>query len=185
MSTLSQLYISFEDTKRALEYKFLLGGNQVIHAASLGHENKQVSAELSKYKEKIVLEIKMDRPKEIRRNVEAFIQVIRESYLSRNRCIFYVQNAILSIMNGLDTSSLNETELFQEERELLNTIYSKEHISEIGEDLISFCLHLAEGLKDQKDSYCKKQAVMAQDYIEKNYGNQMCIRDSSGALHTA
>ncbi len=74
-------------------------------------------------------------------------------------------------MNGLDTSSLNETELFQEERELLNTIYSKEHISEIGEDLISFCLHLAEGLKDQKDSYCKKQAVMAQDYIEKNYGN--------------
>ena len=171
VSTLSQLYISFEDTKRALEYKFLLGGNQVIHAASLGHENKQVSAELSKYKEKIVLEIKMDRPKEIRRNVEAFIQVIRESYLSRNRCIFYVQNAILSIMNGLDTSSLNETELFQEERELLNTIYSKEHISEIGEDLISFCLHLAEGLKDQKDSYCKKQAVMAQDYIEKNYGN--------------
>ncbi len=90
VSTLSQLYISFEDTKRALEYKFLLGGNQVIHAASLGHENKQVSAELSKYKEKIVLEIKMDRPKEIRRNVEAFIQVIRESYLSRNRCIFFM-----------------------------------------------------------------------------------------------
>lgn len=82
-----------------------------------------------------------------------------------------MQNAILSIMNSLDTTSINESMIFTEERELLNTIYNKEQLSDIAEDLVLFCVDIARNMKDQKDSYCKKQAILALDYIDKNYGD--------------
>lgn len=168
---LEKLYLSFTDTKRALEYKFLLGGNQIIYAANLRGPNAQLGVDVPRYVSKIVLGIKTGNEEDIRRNIEEFVEDIREAYVTKNRSIFYIQNAILSIMNALDTSAMNETLVFAEERELLNAIYNKEQLSGIGEDLSAFCVDIARNMKDQKDSYCKKQALMALDYIEKNYGN--------------
>ncbi|WP_148411807.1 response regulator [Murimonas intestini] len=171
VDSLEKLYESFADTKKALEYKFLLGGNQIIYAADLRGSSARQGVDVARYAGQVALEIKTGNEEGIRRQIQEFIQAVRDAYVSRNRSIFYVQNAILSIMNSLDTTSINESMIFTEERELLNTIYNKEQLSDIAEDLVLFCVDIARNMKDQKDSYCKKQAILALDYIDKNYGD--------------
>lgn len=171
VEALDNLHDSFTDTKKALEYKFLLGGNQIIYAANLLGGGMHTGVEVSRYAGQMVLDIKTGNEEGVRVHILEFIQAIRDSYVSRNRSIFYIQNAVLSIMNALDTSAMDENWIFTEERELLNTIYNKKQLTDIAEDLVSFCLKIARNMKDQKDSYCKKQAIMAMDYIDKNYGD--------------
>lgn len=171
VNALDQVHLSCTDMKKALEYRFLLGGNQVIYADSLRHSSSKTLADVSGLTDKIVLAVKSNQEEEIVRSVQEFMQAIQESYVSRNRSIFYVQNAVLSLMNSIDTASMNESVIFQEERELLNSIYTKNHLSEVAEDLTTFCVDISRSIQDQKDSYCKRQALLAQDYIEKNYGN--------------
>ena len=170
VNSLEKVHLSGEDMKRALEYRFLLGGNQIMYAANLRDSSKQAQVDVARLTEKILHGIKTNSEADIRKYVQEFVQAIRESYVSRNRSIFYVQNAVLTIINALDTISMNETGVYKEERELLNSIYTKEHISEVAEDLIHFCVDISRNLFDQKDSYCKRQALLAQDYIEKHYG---------------
>ena len=51
----------------------------------------------------------------------------------------------------------------------MNTVYARNHLSEVEEVLIAFCSCLAENFRDEKDSYCKRQALRALDYIEEHY----------------
>lgn len=59
-------------------------------------------------------------------------------------------------MNELDLAALNDEEILKEERELMNTVYARNHLSEVEEVLIAFCSCLAENFRDEKDSYCKR-----------------------------
>ena len=52
---------------------------------------------------------------------------------------------------------------------LLNTVYARNHLSEVEEVLVAFSTRLAEHFRDEKDSYCKRQALRALDYIEEHY----------------
>lgn len=171
VNTLDQVHLSCTDMKKALEYRFLLGGNQVIYAVGRPDGFSEALVNVSDLTDKIVLAVKSNQKEEIVQYVQEFMQAIRESYVSRNRSIFYVQNAVLSIMNSIDTTSVNESVIFREERELLNSIYTKNHLSEVAEDLIRFCVDISRSIQDQKDSSCKRQALLAQYYIEKNYAD--------------
>ncbi|WP_394922701.1 response regulator [uncultured Robinsoniella sp.] len=184
VNSLSQVYSSFNDTKKAMEYRFLLGGNQVIYAKNLRDNQEIQNVDVSKWANQIVLAIKTNNEHEIRKYVLGFVQSLRDAYVTKNRSIFYVQNMVLSIMNELDASTLSESDIFIEERELLNSIYEKEHLTDIAEDLIQFGKTLSHSMKDQKDSYCKKQALQALDYIDKNYGDSK-ISLNSVCLHLA
>ena len=184
VNSLSLVYSSFNDTKKSMEYRFLLGGNQVIYAKNLRDSQESQNVDVSKWANQIVLAIKTNNEHEIRKYVLGFVQSLRDAYVTKNRSIFYVQNMVLSIMNELDASTLSESEIFIEERELLNSIYEKEHLTDIAEDLIQFGKTLSHSMKDQKDSYCKKQALQALDYIDKNYGDSK-ISLNSVCLHLA
>lgn len=171
VKNLQQLHLAFGDTKQALEYKFLLGGNQIIYAANLRDRGKQSAIEVSQYTDKIILAIKMSSEEDIEKYVGEFIEAIRSAYISKHRSIFYIQNAILTIMNTFDEAALKETVILQEERELINDIYKYEHLSDAGRALTGFCQRVAGSMFDQKESYCKRQAVLALDYIDRNYGD--------------
>ena len=164
-----ELARSFQEARRMLEYRFVLGGNQVIYARELPENQDLVSGELPKYVSRICLAIRSGKEKEVREEISAFTSALRKSCLNRNRSIFHVQNLILSVMNELDLAALNDEKILKEERELLNTVYARDHLSEVEEVLVAFSTRLAEHFRDEKDSYCKRQALRALDYIEEHY----------------
>ena len=178
VSSLYQLPKSFSDAKNALEYRFSLGNSQVIYAKNLTPDKRLENVDASYWADRIMSGIRRNSGEEIRREITNFIQAIRDSYVSKNRSIFYIQNVILSIVKEMDASGVDASRSMAEERELLNAIYEKDHLSEIAQDLLHFCVKISDDMVDQKESFGKRQTVMALDYIEKNYA------DSSVSLNS-
>lgn len=170
VSSIYQLPKSFQDAKNALDYRYQLGGARVIYAKKLAQDRIVDRVDVAGWSDRIVQAIRRSCGQEIREAVDGFIQEIRRTYVSRNRSIFYVQNAVISIVNEMEAAGIDDA-IMEEQRKLLNDIYEKEHLTEVAQELVHFCVKVSDCLSDQKDSYGKRQAMLALDYIEKNYAN--------------
>ena len=59
----------------------------------------------------------------------------------------------------------------EEERNLMNRIDSYEHLTDMAQEVIDIFSSISGLLSEQRDSYGKKQALLAMEYIEQNYSN--------------
>lgn len=166
-----RLYQSFEESRKIMEMKFLLGGGQILKAELHGEPRGGLSIDVPKWAGQVTAAIKTGNEEEIEQRVREFAQEIRDSYINRNRSIIYVQNLLLSVVNAASLTEENEEPIVQEEKEFLNRIYSYDHLKDMATDVITICVHIARLLGEQRDSYGKKQALMALEYIENHYMN--------------
>lgn len=169
VSSISRLPEAYAGTRTALEYRFLAGGGQILFAKDFRDIQKAGSVNINEWSDRIVLAVKANHELEIKKEVSGFIGILRASYVPKNRSVIYVQNIIMSVMNKLDEAGLGSDQLYAEENELLNKIYGEPHLSGIEELLQKFCQKAARTLSDERESYCRRQAMLAVDYIEKNY----------------
>lgn len=174
VSSVSKLHLSFDGIKSAMEYRFVLDGNQIFHSKDFELEkNAQPidDIDISSAVGHIVINIKANNNDDIEDDIKNFIQILRDAYFSKNRTIIYIQNFILSVMKTVETAGINEDKIYEEERKLLNNIYEMKQLKDIETTLIEFCFLVADAMSSSRDSFIKKQALLALDYIDKNYGN--------------
>ncbi|WP_099469632.1 response regulator [Konateibacter massiliensis] len=162
---------SLETAKSVLEYRFLLGGNMVLDSKVLMEDKTDTEINISAWNDKILLNIKAGDAEEIRKMVNGLFQTFRTDYMSKNRVILYIQNMVLLIVNMLEEAGLRDEEFMEGEYTFINRIYALNHLRDIENELVDFCIKVSQGMTNEKDSYGNKQAVMALDYIDKNYGN--------------
>ena len=162
---------SFEKAKSAMELKFLMGGNQILHSEPLDARAGTLFIDVPKWADRVVLAVKAGNEAEIEQIVREFAQEIRNLYIRRNRSIMYVQNLLLTVVNTVTLTEEKENQIVQEEKELMNRIYSYEHLTDMATDVIDLFCRISGLLNEQRDSYGKKQALLALEYIEKNYMN--------------
>lgn len=167
---LSKLYQSFEKAKAALELKWLMGGNQVLRCGLLD-TRKSTPIDVSHWADKVWQSVKAGDEKEIEHTVRDFAQEIRESRTNRNRAIIYMQNLLLTVVNAAELAEEQENQILQEEKELMNRLYTYERLRDMATDVIAICCSLSRLLNEQRDSYGKKQAMRALEYIDQNYMN--------------
>lgn len=166
----AKLYQSFEKARAALELKWLLGGNQVLRSGML-NARRSTAVDVPHWADRVLQAVKAGRQEEIERTIRDFAQEIRESRINRNRAIIYMQNLLLTVMNAADLAEDQENQILKEEKELLNRLYTYEHLRDMATDIISICGSMSRLLNEQRDSYGKKQALKALEYIEQNYMN--------------
>lgn len=171
VSDIRRLCQSFEKAQSVMELKFLMGGNQILKSEELTVQAGTLSLDVSQWANRVIMAVKTGNETEIEQAVRDFAQEIRESFIRRNRSIIYMQNLLLTVVNTVNLTEEKENLIVQEEKELMNRIYSYEHLTDIATDVIDICCKISRLLNEQKDSYGKKQAVMALEYIEKNYMN--------------
>lgn len=157
--------------RKAMDQRFLLGGDRVIGPEDWEALGDRRELDVPAMMEPVLRGIRSLDQQEIRDRTEDFIEALRTCGGTKNRTIFFIQNAVLSVMGGLESGLSGEEDVLLQERELLNAVYSKEYLREVEEELIRFFLSLSARLQEQKDGFGKRQALLALDYIEKNYGN--------------
>lgn len=167
---LNKLYHSCEKAKAALELKWLLGGSQVIRPGMLD-ARRSTSVDVAHWADRVLFCVKGGDEGEIDKTVRAFAQELREMRINRNRAIIYMQNLLLTVVNTADLTEEQETEILKDERELMNRLYTYERLRDMSTDIIAICCSIARLLNEQKDSYGKKQAMKALEYIDQNYMN--------------
>jgi two-component system response regulator YesN len=171
VATTGWLNRSLETAKSVLEYRFLLGQNVVLDARELGRGSTCAGINISDWTDKILLSIKAGNTDEMGQNIKSFMQALRENYISKNRIIIYIQNIVLSIVNMLDEAGISDEDFRAGEHTFMNRIYTKKHLRDMENELTALCEKVSRIMTSEKDSYGNRQAVMALDYIDKNYGN--------------
>ena len=170
VSDIMKLYQSFEKAKAALELRWLLGGSRILWSEMLD-ASKSAPIDVSHWAERVLAGVKAGNTEIIEKEVRGFAQELRERRTNRTRSIIYMQNLLLSVINSADLEEEQENEIYKEEKELMNRLYTYERLRDMSTDIIAICGHLSRLLNEQRDSYGKKQAARAQEYIERNYMN--------------
>lgn len=163
---------SYENAKSALEYKFMMGGNRTIYGKDILVKKEEGAFHINYWIEKLILMVKANQTKEMKNVVYDFFEALRSSYLSKNRIYINIQQAVITIMMVLDEAdSRGDSDIMRQEKQFLMGMYEQKHLSDVEELFLEFCCCVSDCLSSERDSYCRKQAIMALDYIEKNYGN--------------
>lgn len=170
IADMNRLYYSYEKAKAALELRWLLGGSQVIRSDMLD-ARRSTTVDVPHWAERVLAGVKNGDEAEIEKTVRGFAQELREMRINRNRAIIYMQNLLLTVVNTADLTEEQETEILKDEKELMNRLYTYERLRDMSTDIIAICSRIAKLLNEQKDSYGKKQAMKALEYIEQNYMN--------------
>ena len=169
---LEELPDSFAKTKSALEYKFMLGGNQTIEAEEYEEiRNSAKHVDIFEWASQIATTIRTNKIEEIAQRIEQFIEQVKTSYVNKNRSFVYVQNLVLSVINLLELPEELEEEIYGQERNFMKQIYECENLDEIELRLRGTFRYICNLMSNQRDSYGKRQAMMALEYIEKNYAD--------------
>ena len=71
-----------------------------------------------------------------------------------------------------------EEEIFAQERSFMNEIYSCENLDEVAERMHDSFGFICNVMSNQRDSYGRRQAMLAMDYIEKNYADSSVTLNS-------
>ena len=168
VTDINRLHFSFERAKAALNLKWLFGGNSVLRPGQL-EPAKNTSIDVGHWAKQVMEYVKAGDDEGIGTAVEAFAQELREARTDRDRCIIYMQNLLLSVVNNSDLEEEQEAEIMSEERELLNRLYTYERLTYMAADVTSVCRRIAGMMNERKDSYGRKQAMKALEYIDQNY----------------
>lgn len=168
VTDVTKLYQSFEKARAALELKWLLGGSRILCSGMLD-AGKSAPVDVPHWAERVLDAVKGGSPEEIEAEVRGFAQELRERRTKQTRAIIYMQNLLLSVVNSANLEEDQETEIYKEEKELMNRLYTYERLRDMSTDIIVICEHISRYLNEQRDSYGKKQAAKAMEYIERNY----------------
>ena len=179
VSALEELPDSFAKTKSALEYKFMLGGNQTIDAEEYAEiRNSAKYVDVFEWASQIATAMRTNKVEEISEKTEKFIEQIKMSYVNKNRSFVYVQNLVLSVINLLELPEELEEEIYTQEREFMSQINRCENLDEVAKRIHETFKFIGNVMLKQRDSYGKRQAMLALDYIDKNYADSSVTLNS-------
>lgn len=166
--------LSYDNAKQAEEFRFLLDDCTFVygldfvpsHAVGVGRTVKTPV-----WTERLVLLIKTNQTAEIAKACAELFKEIKSNRPDRKSVYVHVQNLVLSIIITLEENDLLTREEYEKDVAFINHLNEYEHLKDVEEAFLKLCLSLAEGIAGNRESDNKKLAVLALDYIEKNYHN--------------
>ncbi len=162
---------SYENAKQAEEFRFLLEDSAFVYGRDFVMKTEHTGMKTSAWNERLVLLIKTNQSKELKGAVEELFQEFREKLFERKVIFIHIQNIVLTVLITLEESEMDLGGSFEKESAFISKLNEYEHLREIKEEFLNYCLALAKGIVGKRESVNQKQAVLALDYIEKNYMN--------------
>ena len=169
--TLSNINKSYESALSALEYRFLYGVDKILDIRDFGGMDLVKNIDISEDIKKLALSVKINNEQEISAILSGIMKSLRKFNMSSSRIYINMQNIIIAISNLLESADLTEESFAKKQEELLQLLYSKKTLDDVEINVLKYCLFIGNALSEQRDSFGKKQAIIAKEYIEENYSN--------------
>jgi len=116
----------------------------------------------------LILAIKLESLADIEKEVSNIFTSLRQSGRERKQLLVVVQNLALTILITLEINAPEHIGDYDKEGLILRLTEQK-HFSDVEKIFLNFCQELAKRIDDMRGGDNQKQAIMAMDYIEKNY----------------
>jgi two-component system, response regulator YesN len=171
-SDLKSLYLSYKSAASALDYRFVLGRNQVININDLENTRNNRSEFNNELKKKLITEIKIGTTQNIDQVINILFQDIRASYSSLEGSYLQIQQIIVLILSALNDMGYDEAELFGTGFSPLTGVYQFKTLDQIEGWIKELCQKIALFVFNKRNNLSELQALKAEEYIKSNYHNE-------------
>ncbi len=169
VNLLYKVHKSYEGAVNALEYRFLYGQDRVLFIKDFVEMDQVRNIEISDDIRKLTLAVKLNSKAEIAESLKEIVSRLRKLVLSSARIYICVQNILVALNNLVDSLNLTDEEITERQNNLLRLLYTMKTLEEVEKLLCEYCYYIGEILAEQRDSFSKKQAIIAVEYIEEHY----------------
>ncbi|MUT65300.1 response regulator [Paenibacillus sp. NEAU-GSW1] len=155
----------------ALEYRLLLGGNQVISISDMEIRSGRGADYSQEFDRKLIAGIKTGTPDEVDIAVEAAISQHRTAMLTIEQSYIRLQRTIIAVIQALEELGCEEAEVFGKGVNPVTAIYSFRTLEEISEWLKTACRRAVDSVAEARDGQWRKQLKDALAIIHERYGD--------------
>lgn len=168
--SLNKIHHSYKRASSALDYRFFLGKNRIIHIGDIEGGLGESIPHDKHWERKLATTLKSGTQQEIASIVERIIANLKESYLPMDRCYIHIQQIIVSILDVLEELEIHETQITFGSSPLTD-IYGLKTLDEVEDWLKNYCLRTTGIILETRNNACKMQALKAEEYIKQNYAD--------------
>ena len=161
---------STESAKQGIAYGMKFSDRKPVDMELL-QGKIQESVDIIPEIDELGLAIKLGDHEKINQSIEEAIWKIKAAYIEPAKVAIYAQQLAQVALELMKIMESKEPELDRKKEDLLYKMATSISVEEMAGELKSFCTALSVGLSDQKNVGQKKYAVIAMDYLEKNYDN--------------
>lgn len=166
---IKNIYHSYEEAEEALEYHYVLGGNHVMEIEAI--REKKGQAEIDRFLDEINLHVKESDSQKIQKDFSIMEKELRRCCYDRRGVGVVLQRVVDMLDELCRRSDIESGQGIASREEILEKALTAGELEEAMEILSAHCITICEELDSQKNASGKKYALLAMDYIEKNYSN--------------
>lgn len=161
---------SYAGALRARENRFLLEEHVFVYEKDFLGRKENGYLRTFFWVDQLVLSIKLNKLAELKETVSLMFREFRDSGCERKKLLLHIQNIVLTILINLED---NEVDISKEtqEADFINHLSEFGHLADVEVRFLEFCNRLSADIAGKRESANQKQAVLALDYMEKNYSN--------------
>ena len=154
---LEKLHFSYDEAEKALDYRYLLGGNLLLDLEKEENFGKEVFLEEPlAYLADALQNHQKDR---IQESLETIKQRIMESRVNKSRACLYLQRVLRLISSVMENIHANPESVEAKKEQVLNRIASQRTFQEAMELVENFAGEAADYMEQENSSSGKRQAL--------------------------
>ncbi len=171
-TNIQEISFSFQNAITALDYRFLLGTNQILSYDDLIKTQTIEMISKKEWDKEIALSLKTNRHDETKMLIKELIKNLKTNMVPIEKSYTYIQKIIVLIYNIINELSINETNVFGEIENPFLHISKFKTLNKLEVWLIDVINNIQKLIKEKKDDFSKNKILLAENFIKENYNNE-------------
>lgn len=163
----SLLQKSYQEAMEALLYKYILGRGTVIQYEVLSFEKEE--PDLEEIEKRLYEELKANHMDQVKKQLDAIREELKEALVNRERAFFCLKVIINGIKGILELTELKNSQVYQKAQYFIDAVSTAPDLNEAVAAVENYANEAGMEIENQKDGRAKQRAMLALNYIEKNY----------------
>lgn len=166
------IHRSYEEAEYSMKYQYLFGESSIIDMNDI-IKKKELNGDivLEVMIDSLVLAIKINDRARIDQILKQIEEAIKGALPDKNRSDLYLQQIMIALCNTLKAAEMEENRIYSFRNQMLTDIADAKSLGKVMELLKDYSYRIGSEIEMQKNIGGKKQAMLAMDYIEKNYAD--------------
>jgi two-component system response regulator YesN len=167
---LRELESSYREARTALDYRLVLGPNQIVTIQQLqGSNGRDQSADRGSERSRLIASVKRGSSEETRQAVRDIVTAYRESGKSIEECSVAMQRLLADLLNAFEALGVTYDEILGPEANPFRRLGELKTLDAVEQWFCDFQQHARDLLASRREEQSKRKAVEAEEYIATRY----------------
>ena len=166
-SSLEEIPTSFQNALTAINYRFLLGTNQTINYDDLIKTQTIEMISNKDWDKKIAMSLKTGRLDETKALIKEMINNLKKSMIPIEKSRAYIQKIIALIYSIMNDLSIEESKVFEENKNPFLQIYNYKTLNKLELWLIETMSNVHKLIIDKKDNFNRNKILLAENFYKR------------------